>query len=167
MFKTTFVMLASVLALSGCATLPGECDPSQRDVSMLAKMRCDGAGGYRQVVDDRESELLHERELNAMFHQTYEDIQAQRISERKSLDEQKKRQAALVTSTQKLLTQLKNKNQENAGAQRQLALAQKDLNALQALPVGAGEKEQQAKQAQLQALQQTVLRLQRSLGYAP
>lgn len=167
MSKTAYLILTTVVALSGCATVPGECDPSQRDASLLAKMRCDGGGGYRQVVDSRESELVKERELNALFHQTYQDIEAQRIAGRKSLEEQKTRQAALVASTQKLLAQLKSKNSENAAVQRQLTQAQRDLDVLQNQPPGQGAKEQQAKQAQLQALQQTVLRLQRSLGYVP
>lgn len=166
--KLALLLAGTALTLSACTTVPGECDPSNSDVSIVTKMRCDGSGGYRKVIDDREVDLVQAREENAMFRQIFDDIQAQRVAGSKTLAEQKSRQAAVVASTQKLLTQLKSKPSKSAELGKQLAKAESDLNALQAQPprANAGDKEKEAKQAQLQALQQTVLRLQTSLGYA-
>ena len=112
------VVLTAVLALSGCATKPGECDATNRDSSMLTKMNCDYSGGYSDQVKQKELALSESRQQNAMFRQVYENIQAQQLSTKTDLASQQKSQAALNQSLAQLLTSLKARHgNESPGAE--------------------------------------------------
>ncbi|MBV6824767.1 hypothetical protein [Pseudomonas sp. PD9R] len=159
-------VLTALLALSGCATKPGECDATNRDSSMLTKMNCDYSGGYSDQVKQKELALTASRQENAMFLQVYENIQAQQLSTKTDLASQQKSQAALNQSLGQLLTSLKARRGNETQIQKQIAGLEQQLNASQATPTTkASPATLAAKQEQLKALQKKVNQLQFSLGY--
>jgi septal ring factor EnvC (AmiA/AmiB activator) len=159
-------VLTAVLALSGCATKPGECDATNRDSSMLTKMNCDYSGGYSDQVKQKELALSESRQQNAMFRQVYENIQAQQLSTKTDLASQQKAQAALNQSLGKLLTSLKARRGNESGVQKQIAGLEQQLKASQAAPMTKSTPATlKAKQEELKALQKKVNQLQFSLGY--
>jgi chromosome segregation ATPase len=159
-------VLTAVLALSGCATKPGECDATNRDSSMLTKMNCDYSGGYSDQVKQKEQALAESRQQNAMFRQVYENIQAQQLSTKTDLASQQKSQAELNQSLSKLLTSLNARRGNEGQVQKQIAGLEQQLKDSQAAPVTKSSPATlAAKQEQLKALQKKVNQLQFSLGY--
>ncbi|KAA0988617.1 hypothetical protein FQ192_16370 [Pseudomonas sp. ANT_J12] len=159
-------VLTAVLALSGCATKPGECDATNRDSSMLTKMNCDYSGGYSDQVKQKELVLAASRQENAMFRQVYENIQAQQLSTRTDLASQQKSQAALNQSLGQLLSSLKSRHGNESQIQKQIAGLEQQLQATQVAPTTkATPASLAAKQEQLKTLQKKVNQLQFSLGY--
>ncbi|KDD66562.1 septal ring factor EnvC (AmiA/AmiB activator) [Pseudomonas sp. BT76 TE3572] len=159
-------VLTAVLALSGCATTPGECDATNRDSSMLTKMNCDYSGGYSDQVKQKEQALSESRQQNAMFRQVYENIQAQQLSTKTDLASQQKAQAALNQSLGKLLTSLKARHGNETQVKKQIADLEQQLKASQAAPMAKSTPATlAAKQKELKALQKKVNQLQFSLGY--
>jgi septal ring factor EnvC (AmiA/AmiB activator) len=160
------MIITAVLALSGCATQPGECDATNRDSSMLTKMNCDYSGGYSDQVKQKEEALSESRKQNAMFRQVYENIQAQQLSTKADLASQQKSQAALNQSLSKLLTSLKARRGNEAQVQKQIADLEKQLKATQVAPTAkASPAALAARQQELKTLQKKVNQLQFSLGY--
>ncbi|KJZ65855.1 hypothetical protein [Pseudomonas fluorescens] len=159
-------VLTAVLALSGCATKPGECDATNRDSSMLTKMNCDYSGGYSDQVKQKEQALSESRQQNAMFRQVYENIQAQQLSTKTDLASQQKAQAALNQSLGNLLTSLKARHGNETQVKKQIADLEQQLKASQAAPTAKSTPATlAAKQKELKALQKKVNQLQFSLGY--
>lgn len=159
-------VLTAVLALSGCATKPGECDATNRDSSMLTKMNCDYSGGYSDQVKQKELALSESRQQNAMFRQVYENIQAQQLSTKTDLASQQKAQAALNQSLGQLLTSLKARHGNETQVKKQIADLEQQLKASQAAPMAKSTPATlAAKQKELKALQKKVNQLQFSLGY--
>lgn len=158
-------VLTALLALSGCATQPGECDATNRDSSMLTKMNCDYSGGYSDQVKQKELALAESRQQNAMFRQVYENIQAQQLSTRTDLASQQKSQAELNASLGRLLTSLKGRRGNEGQVQKQIADLEQQLKTSQATPAKASPAALAAKQEQLKTLQKKVNQLQFSLGY--
>ena len=160
------MVITAVLALSGCATKPGECDATNRDSSMLTKMNCDYSGGYSDQVKQKELALSESRQQNAMFRQVYENIQAQQLSTKTDLASQQKAQAALNQSLGQLLTSLKARHGNESQVQKQIAGLERQLKASQAKPtVKSTPATLAAKQEELKTLQKKVNQLQFSLGY--
>lgn len=159
-------VLTAVLALSGCATQPGECDATNRDSSMLTKMNCDYSGGYSDQVKQKELALSESRQQNAMFRQVYENIQAQQLSTKTDLASQQKAQAALNQSLGQLLASLKARHGNESQVKKQIAGLEQQLKASQAAPATKTTPATlKAKQEELKALQKKVNQLQFSLGY--
>ncbi|MHC8289975.1 hypothetical protein ACYZUD_24820 [Pseudomonas sp. XS1P51] len=159
-------VLTAVLALSGCATKPGECDATNRDSSMLTKMNCDYSGGYSDQVKQKEQALTESRQQNAMFRQVYESIQAQQLSTKTDLASQQRSQAELNQSLGKLLTSLKARHGNESQVQKQIAGLEQQLKDSQVAPTAkASPAALAAKQEKLKALQKKVNQLQFSLGY--
>lgn len=160
------MVITAVLALSGCATQPGECDATNRDSSMLTKMNCDYSGGYSDQVKQKEEALSESRKQNAMFRQVYENIQAQQLSTKADLASQQKSQAALNQSLTQLLNSLKARRGNEAQVQKQIADLEKQLKATQVVPTAkASPAALAARQQELKTLQKKVNQLQFSLGY--
>ncbi|RMP60606.1 hypothetical protein ALQ18_01120 [Pseudomonas marginalis pv. marginalis] len=159
--------LAGILALAGCATPPGSCDAGNRDSSMLTKMNCDYSGGYSDQIKQKEAALTASREENAMFHQVYQNIQAQQANSLRDLATQEQAQAQLNQSLAQLLGTLKKRRANQGDVQKQIAGLEQQLQANQAqAPSGsATPKQLAAKQEQLKTLQKKVNQLQFSLGY--
>ena len=159
-------VLGAVLALSGCATQPGECDAGNRDAGLFTKVNCDAGGGYRAQIQQNELALAQSQQENAMFHQVYEDIAAQQAASRANVKAQQQAQATLNQSLNKLLGSLKARTGNKAQVQQQIAGLEQQLKAAQVAPVRASDPAQvAAKQQELNALQKKVNQLQFSLGY--
>lgn len=155
-----------LLALSGCATQPGECDAGNRDAGLFTKMNCDAGGGYSEQIRQNEAALAKSQQENAMFHQVYQDIAAQQAASRTDLLAQQKSQAALNQSLSQLLGSLKARKGNKAQVQQQIASLEQQLKAAQAKPASStNPKQLAAKQTELKALQKKVNQLQFSLGY--
>lgn len=161
--------LLATIGLAGCATTAQQCNPHDRQASLITKLSCDSSGSYRQVLDQREQDVVTAQQENAQFQALFEAIEQQRLALRQDLTKQQQAHAKMVNTTQHLLDQLGSKQGNNTKLQNQLRAAQRDLNALKAAPPTpasvSNPQEVAAKQAQLQSLQQTALRLQDSLGY--
>ena len=160
-----FLPLA-VLALTGCASLPpGACDPSNSEVSLIHKMRCDTGGGYREVINQKEAGLIAAKEENELFKASLEALEAQRASFGKSVREQQQARDKVVASTRVLLNQVRAKGANNQRLKTQLSLAENDLEALQSQPIeaNAGTADLAERQRQVQDLERTVERLRDSV----
>lgn len=163
---TALLACLGAAVLSGCATAPGQCDPRNRDASMLTKMNCDYTGGYDAEVKQKEKGLTDARAENAMFHQVYSNIQAQQASVHQDLATQQRQQAALDASLGQLLGQLKARHADQGQVQKKISALEQQLKANQATPVAKDDPAQlAAKQDELKALQKKVTQLQFSLGY--
>ena len=159
-------VLGAVLALSGCATQPGECDAGNRDAGLFTKVNCDAGGGYSAQIRQNELALAQSQQENAMFHQVYEDIAAQQAASRANVKAQQQAQATLNQSLNKLLGSLKARTGNKAQVQQQIAGLEQQLKAAQAAPESTSDPAQMAaKQQELKALQKKVNQLQFSLGY--
>lgn len=160
------VVFGAVLALSGCATQPGECDATNRDASLFNKVNCDAGGGYSDQIRQNEAALIKAQQENAMFHQVYENIAAQQTALRTDVLAQQKSQAALNQSLSQLLGSLKARNGNKVQVQQQIAGLEQQLKVAQAKPASTSNPKQlAAKQQELKALQKKVSQLQLSLGY--
>ena len=58
MMNKTVLIASSMILLAGCATSPEQCDPYNRDASLVAKFSCDTSGAYRAQVEQREQHVL-------------------------------------------------------------------------------------------------------------
>ena len=158
--------IAALLFLGGCATAPGSCDATNRDVSMITKMNCDYSGGYSDQVHSKEQALTDARAENAMFRQVYDNITAQQAATRKDLVSQQQAQSSLNQSLGQLLSTLKTHHANKAGVQKQIASLQAQLQTAQNPQSSGGSAAQlAAKQEELKYLQKKVSKLQLSLGY--
>lgn len=153
------------MALSSCATAPGSCDATNRDVSMITKMNCDYSGGYSDQVKSKENELTAARNENAMFKRVYDGIAAEQASTRKDLQAQQQAQASLNQSLGQLLSALKIRHANKAGVQKQISALQSQLQTAQSRPTSSNPAQLAAKQEELRMLQQKVSKLQLSLGF--
>jgi len=153
------------LAISSCATAPGSCDATNRDVSMITKMNCDYSGGYSDQVKSKENELTAARNENAMFKRVYDGIAAEQASTRKDLQAQQQAQASLNQSLGQLLSALKIRHANKAGVQKQISALQSQLQTAQSRPTSSNPAQLAAKQEELRMLQQKVSKLQLSLGF--
>lgn len=153
------------MAISSCATAPGSCDATNRDVSMITKMNCDYSGGYSDQVKSKENELTAARNENAMFKRVYDGIAAEQASTRKDLQAQQQAQASLNQSLGQLLSALKIRHANKAGVQKQISALQSQLQTAQSRPTSSNPAQLAAKQEELRMLQQKVSKLQLSLGF--
>lgn len=162
--KLLWPALLAVL-LSGCATTMSECNPHDSKASILTKMSCDSSGAYRAHIDQQEEQLLSAQEANALFHQIYKDIAAQRDASSATVAQQRDKQNALNRSVAQLLRSLSVKQTKEKGVQKQINDVEHELKQLNQTTATATPAADKQKQQQLQQLQQQVSRLQTSLGY--
>ena len=86
--KRSLEVLILAVGLAGCAMTPEQCDPSNRDASLLTKMSCDASGAYRAGIDQKEQALVSAQEENQMFRQVYADIAQRQAASQQKLSEQ-------------------------------------------------------------------------------
>ncbi|MBT2786400.1 MULTISPECIES: hypothetical protein [unclassified Halomonas] len=164
--KLRLIVAASSLAiLSGCATTPEACDPSQ-EASLLAKLSCDAGGGYRARIDAGEEQVYQDQEENALFRDIQRQIMEQQRATRNELRVTNQQQYELERTMEQLVARLQNRTQEQLGLQHQLSEVEQQVQ--------AGSSSQEAdtetfaeREERLNALQEQVNRLQQSLGYTP
>ncbi|TNG95511.1 hypothetical protein FHQ28_06610 [Pasteurellaceae bacterium USgator11] len=151
-------LLSATTLISSCSATAEECDPSV-ELNVFSKAACKFSGSYDQRIEQKEKILLNEQETNKKFRQIYADIQAQQKSVNQSISQKKAQQAKLTKSLNSLTRDLKQKAKGRSDLQAQIAEVEKQLNGVN--NSGASEVE---KQVQLQALQQKLGQLQKTLG---
>ena len=162
--KFRAVYLSSLLVLTGCATTPADCDPSNRSASLLTKMSCDSSGGYRQKVNDQEQQLQRNQELNALSHQILTDMENRKQRSNTTLAQEQADQQALKASLGQLVSQLKLKVSNQAGLQQQITELEQ---AEQQFTPSSNDNAAQvaARQKEAAILEAKVKELNQSLGY--
>lgn len=164
--KLQLIIAASSLAiLSGCATTPEACDPSQ-EASLITKLSCDAGGGYRARLDAGEDQVHLDQEENALFRDLQRQIMEQQRATRNELRVTNQQQYELERTIEKLAAQLQDRTQEQLGLQHQLNEMEQQMQAGSS-PQDAEAETFAERQARLNALQEQVNRLQQSLGYTP
>lgn len=164
--KLQLILAASALAiLSGCATTPKTCDPSQ-EASLIAKLSCDAGGGYRARLDAGEDQVHLDQEENALFRDIQRQIMEQQRATRNELRVTNQQQYELERSIEQLVAQLQSRTQDQLGLQHQLNEVEQQMQ------TGTSSQSAEAetfaeRQARLNVLQEQVDRLQQSLGYTP
>lgn len=166
------LFIGVVFVLSGCVTTGTTtgstqivCDPNDKNVSMLKKMRCDLGGGYAASVSERERALVAARDENQQFAEIYRQISEQQKDTRASLQEQQRHNQRLNQSLQQLLGQVKAQHGHKAEVEQQIAQLESQTQAAQQVSTGDDPAAMARKQEELRALQQQLQRLQLSLGY--
>ena len=161
--KFRAVYLSSLLVLTGCATTPADCDPSNRSASLLTKMSCDSSGGYRQKVNDQEQQLQRNQELNALSHQILTDMESRKLRSNTTLAQEQADQQALKASLSQLVAQLKVKGGNQVGLQQITALTQAEQQFTPSSNDNAAQVVARREEAAL--LEAKVKELNQSLGY--
>lgn len=78
--------LAICMVLSGCATAPADCDPTQAD--FFNNTSCLASGAYRQRQRDLESTLSSEQSRNRAFKTLLADLETEKAAARSDLQAQ-------------------------------------------------------------------------------
>lgn len=158
---TTLALAASILTLAGCATTAAQCDPSNRDASLIEKLSCDSSGAYRANIDEREQKVRDSEAENQMFRRIFADIEDQRLAIRGDLRDQYERQRELDASLNAMTAELEKRSQQELGLRHKLNDFEDKRQQGQQSP-GDNKEEQLQRLAELE---QEVRRLQQSLGY--
>ena len=151
-------LLSATAVISACTATAEQCDPSI-ELDVFSKAACKFSGSYDQRIEQKEKILLNEQETNKKFRQIYADIQTQQKSVNQSITQKKALQAKLTKSLNSLTQDLKQKAQGRADLQAQIADVEKQLSAVNNSSASEAEK-----QVELQALQQKLGQLQKTLG---
>jgi len=156
--------LLATLLLSGCASTPQDCDPSNQDAGILNKAGCVYGGHYEQRIEERQTLLLDAQKTNQLFQATYDSLQqesgtvaADLASQQASLDRAQNQVGAL-------LAELKAAGGGNRQLQQQIAQVESQLQQMQqtmadasasgsALPVLQQRQQMAELQLQVQDLQ--------------
>lgn len=158
--------LGGLVLLSGCATTPEACDPSNRDASLMTKFSCDTGGGYRARIDAGEQQVRLDQEENALFRAIDRQIAEQQRATRNELRVTNAQHHELERDLQALVAKLQDRSQDQLGLQHQLNALESQAGAGAEAPSPESETLEE-RQARLESLQQQVNRLQQSLGYTP
>lgn len=156
----SFVLLAGVAMLAGCAVSSQECDPRNADAGFATKFGCKTQGVYAQRVEEKEKILLDEQKTNQLFRDVYAAIEQEKASVGKDLATQQAQYASLNKSLNALLGELKNKSKGNRRIEAEIAALENDLKNI-------NQQENPAvlqKQVELQKLRSKVSSLESDLG---
>lgn len=158
------IVFLSVFFLSGCATTATECDPSNSDASLFAKLSCDTSGGYRENITVNEQQLQRNQEINRLVHQLLIDIETRKQKSNQTLSQGKADLQSLKDSVGLLVDKLKSSRGNNARLQQQINnLAAAEKNFKPSTKDSAVQVE--AKKKEAAALEAKVKQLSESLGY--
>lgn len=154
------LVTVALLTLGGCAVNPADCDPTNRDASIIAKTRCTTSGAYQVRVDEKQKILLDEQRMNVLFRDVYNAVEKEKGEVRSELQNKRSDYSALKRSLNALLGELKTKAKGNQQIEGEIAALEKDLANIQTQdsPVVV------QKQAQLDELRNRVVELEQGLG---
>lgn len=165
---TRLLCALALLALTGCASLPQECDPANANAGFFNKAGCVYGGHYQQRVQERQAILLDEQKANALFRASYEALQQESAEVATDLGKQQASLDHLNTHIGALLAEIRSKatdrhdiEQQIAAVESQLQQLQRDIDnaRVQGQPVSVLQQRQQ-----MAELQVRVQDLQGSLG---
>jgi len=150
--------------LSGCATTATECDPSNTDASLFAKLSCDTSGGYRQNITINEQQLQRNQEINRLTHQILADTETRKQRSNQTLSQEKADLQSVKDSVGVLIGKLKSSTGNHARLQQQIDdLAAAEQRFKPSTSDSAAQVEAKKKEAVV--LEAKVKQLSESLGY--
>ncbi len=150
-------LAVALLALSGCATTPQECDPSNQDAGILNKAGCVYGGHYQQRIDNKQDILLDEQKANRLFQATYDSLQQESAQVSADITRQ---QASLKRMRENVTALLAELNSATGGNQ-QLEQQIRDIeNHLQTMQQTVDQADAQGKSVPVLQQRQQVAELQ-------
>ena len=124
------------LILAGCATTPGDCDPSKE--SFYNNTSCLASGAYEQRQRDLQTELVAEQRRNAAFKAVLTELQLEQSQVRSTLKVREARYARLDTAWRDLKRSLSAEQQQNAALASRIEQIDSEVKARKA-PVNETE----------------------------
>lgn len=152
-----WVLLAGgMMLVSGCATTPANCDPTQGDVSLISKFNCKYSGAYDARVEEKQQALLKEQALNRQFREALASIELEQAQSNAKLRKKTTISEGLSMTLSTLMGQLKQKAATRTDLQQKVARLEASVQSLTTQPrtAAAKKKELNRLQAQLGSLQQ-------------
>lgn len=154
------LLCVALIALGGCAVTAQDCDPSNRDASLIRKAACDSSGTYSGRVVELEKVVLDEQKMNVMFRDVYNAVEKEKGEVSKELKGKRTEYSALTNSLNALLGELKTKAKGNQAIEKEIADLTKELEDIKNQDSPAVMQ----KQVELDQLKSKVVDLEQQLG---
>jgi len=153
-------LLVASLLLGGCTVNPADCDPTNRDASIIAKTRCTSSGAYDVRVQEKQKILLDEQKTNQMFRDLYAAVEKEKSEVSAELRGKRSEYGALQKALGTLLTEIKSKAKGNKEIEAEVAALEQQL----ATVTGQNDPVVMQKQQQLDELKNRAVKLEQDLG---
>lgn len=153
-------LLVASLLLGGCTVNPADCDPTNRDASIIAKTRCTSSGAYDVRVQAKQNILLDEQKTNQMFRDLYAAVEKEKSEVSAELRGKRSEYGALQKALGALLTEIKSKAKGNKEIEAEVAALEQQL----ATVTGQNDPVVLQKQQQLDELKNRAVKLEQDLG---
>lgn len=153
-------LLVASLLLGGCTVNPADCDPTNRDASIIAKTRCTSSGAYDVRVQEKQKILLDEQKTNQMFRDLYAAVEKEKSEVSAELRGKRSEYGALQKALGTLLTEIKSKAKGNKEIEAEVAALEQQL----ATVTGQNDPVVLQKQQQLDELKNRAVKLEQDLG---
>ena len=154
------LLIIALMVLHGCTVNPADCDPTNREASIVAKARCNYSGAYDERVQSKQKILLDEQKTNKLFRDVYAAVEKEKLEVGGELRNNRAEYSALTKSLNALLDELQQKDQDNSQVQAEVAALRKDLANI----VNQDDPAVMKKQVELDQLKNKVMELQQGLG---
>jgi chromosome segregation ATPase len=154
------LLTTALMVLDGCTVNPADCDPTNRDASIVAKARCNYSGAYDERVQGKQKILLDEQKTNKLFRDVYTAVEKEKLEVSSELKNNRAEYSALTKSLNALLDELQQKDQGNSQVQAEVAALKQDLENI----VNQDDPVVIKKQVELDQLKNKVMELQQGLG---
>ncbi|NPU94496.1 MAG: hypothetical protein HPY82_21505 [Gammaproteobacteria bacterium] len=158
--KLHFSLIVASLLLGGCTVNPADCDPTNRDASIIAKTRCTSSGAYDVRVQAKQNILLDEQKTNQMFRDLYAAVEKEKSEVSAELRGKRSEYGALQKALGALLTEIKSKAKGNKEIEAEVAALEQQL----ATVTGQNDPVVLQKQQQLDELKNRAVKLEQDLG---
>lgn len=116
--------------LSGCATTPADCDPSNAD--FFNNTSCLASGAYRQRQRDLQSTLSSEQSRNRAFKTLLADLEAEQAAVRSDLRTQQAAYARAQANWREIKRSLAAESSKNPALATRVRQIDEDLAAIEA-----------------------------------
>ena len=153
-------LLIASLALAGCTINPADCDPTNRDASIINKAGCTTSGAYDVRVQKKQEILLDEQKTNQMFRDLYAAVEKEKSEVSAELRGKRSEYGALKKALGTLLTEIKSKAKGNKEIEAEVAALEQQL----ATVTAQNDPVVLQKQQQLDELKGKAIQLEQSLG---
>ena len=154
------LFVTNFLVLHGCAVNPADCDPTNRDASIIAKAQCNYSGAYDARIQGKQNILLDEQKTNQLFRDVYNAVDQEKREVSSELKSNRAEYSALTNSLNALLDELQQKNQGNRQLQDEADALRQELENIKSQDDPVVIK----KQVELDQLKNKVMELQQGLG---
>ena len=152
------VVISASLILGGCATTPGDCDPSKE--SFYNNTSCLASGAYKQRQRNLQTELAAEQSRNAAFKAVLAELQLEQSQVRTTLKAREARYARLDAAWRDLKRSLGTEQQQNTALASRIEQIDSEVEARKAPAI---ESEAKRKTQMREDLKRQVLLLQQEL----